>query len=63
MEQAIKWLCELVGDTGDQRWIDWYIFENDYGRKKLESGYDKKLKPITNTDQLWDLIQEGKKQK
>jgi hypothetical protein len=55
----IKLVSELAGDTG--AWIDWYINENDFGRKKYEAGYDGKMKPIKNTRDLLNLIEEGKK--
>jgi hypothetical protein len=55
----IKLVSELAGDTG--AWIDWYINENDFGRKKYEAGYNGKMKPIKNTRDLLNLIEEGKK--
>ena len=55
----IKLVSELAGDTG--AWIDWYINENDFGRKKYEAGYDGKMKQIKSTRDLLDLIEEGKK--
>ena len=55
----IKLVSELAGDTG--AWIEWYIDENDFGRKKHEAGYDGKMKPIKNTMDLLNLIEEGKK--
>lgn len=59
LDDYIKLLSEAVGD--EDMWIDWYVFENDMGGRKLKAGYGGKLKQITNLDQLWDLIQEGKK--
>ena len=55
----IKLVSELAGDTG--AWIEWYIDENDFGRKKYEAGYDGKMKQIKSTRDLLDLIEEGKK--
>ena len=55
----IKAIAELAGDK--DQFIDWYIYENDFGRKKYEAGYDGKMKPIKNTRDLLNLIEEGKK--
>jgi len=58
-EAYVKLVAKLAGDTG--RWIDWYIYENDFGRKKYEAGYDGNLKPIKSTRDLLNLIEKGKK--
>ena len=42
-------------------WVRWYVFDNDFGRKKMRAGHDKKASPITNSGQLYDLIQKDKK--
>jgi hypothetical protein len=57
-EAYVKLIAELAGDA--YRWIDWYIYENDFGRKKYEAGYDGNLKPIKSTRDLLNLIQEEK---
>lgn len=31
----VKQTAKLIGDEGE--WLDWFIFENDYGRKGLEA--------------------------
>ena len=59
LDDYIKLLSEAVGDDSD--WIDWYVFEDEMGKKGMKAGYDGKEKKITNLDQLWGLIQEGKK--
>jgi hypothetical protein len=56
-DSYLKVLSELVGDK--DKWIEWYIFENDCGKKAFEAGYDKKLKPIKTASQLVQLIEEG----
>jgi hypothetical protein len=55
----VAMISKLAGDTNS--WVDWYIYENDFGRKKHEAGYDGKLKPIKSTRDLLNLIEEGKK--
>ena len=52
-------LSEALGD--DEAWVSWYCFDNDFGAKKFEAKYDGKEKPIRNLDDLWRLINEGKK--
>lgn len=34
----IKLVSELAGDS--LGWIDWYVWENDFGKKKLEENVD-----------------------
>ena len=54
MVSYIEMLASAVGD--ESRWIDWYVFENDCGREKMQAGYDGELKPVTNAQELYDLI-------
>ena len=58
-ESYIKLIAKLAGDNG--RWIDWYIYENDFGRRKHEAGYDGNTKPIKSTRDLLNLIEEYKR--
>jgi hypothetical protein len=58
LDDYINLLSEAVGDDSD--WIEWYVFENEMGKKGMEAGYNGKEEKITNLDQLWGLIQEGK---
>lgn len=46
--------CALRDDSG---WIDWYICENDCGKKGLEGGYNGKTKPIRTVDDLLEVIE------
>jgi 23S rRNA pseudoU1915 N3-methylase RlmH len=41
-----------------QEWLEWYIYDNDCGSKKMEAGYDSKLSKITTPRQLAKLIVE-----
>lgn len=59
LDSYIALLSESVGD--DDNWIDWFVWENGFGKKKLQAGYDGKEKKICNVDQLLELIEEGKK--
>ena len=38
---------------------NWYIYDNDCGKRALEAGYDNKLKQIRTVNQLVLLIEEG----
>ena len=58
LDSYIALLSESVGD--DDNWVDWFVWENDFGKKKLKAGYDGKEKKVCNVDQLWELIEEGK---
>ena len=43
----------------DGGWISWYVYENEWGENEYEAGYDKKVKPIKNYEDLYELIQIG----
>jgi hypothetical protein len=58
-EAYIKLVTKLANDK--LNWIEWYIDENDFGRKKYEAGYDGKMRPVKSTRDLLNLIEEGKK--
>ena len=59
LDDHIKLLSKYLGDEGD--WINWYVFDNNYGKKQLEAGYDGKVLKIDRISRLWDLIEESKK--
>ena len=46
--------------TKDISWIDWFIFDNEWGNRGLEAGYDKKA-PIFNLEELYKLLVESQK--
>lgn len=48
-----------MGDSGG--WLEWFFSENDMGAKALAAGYDGDLNPIKTLDDLWRLIEEGRK--
>lgn len=52
--QTVK---DVVGDKDD--WIEWYLYDNDYGKKEFEAGYDSNLKPVKTIDDLLELIELG----
>jgi hypothetical protein len=58
LDDYIRVLSELVGD--DSGWISWYVFDNGFGKKKMEAGYVGHVSKIGHTNQLWNLIQESK---
>lgn len=59
LDDYIKLLSEAVGDADN--WIEWYVFENDMGKKRMKAGYNEEPKRIVTLDQLWDLIQIGRR--
>ena len=55
-------LLELLTNDKDH-WIEWFVYENDFGRKQMEC-YDEHNKSfyINTTDDLYDfLCEESKK--
>jgi len=37
-------------------WVNWYIWENDFGEKAMEAGEKDNLKPIKTIDNLFEVI-------
>lgn len=37
-------------------WVNWYIFENDCGKRMLSAGYNGQEKPIKNIRDLWEVV-------
>lgn len=57
-EYMLDLLEEVLQD--DDKWIEWYIYENDCGDRGFEAGYDGMKKPINSVDDLVELIRESK---
>ena len=49
---------ELLLGSGD--WLAWYSAENEFGARKMQAGYDGKLKKITCFADLYRLIEMGR---
>jgi hypothetical protein len=60
IDTGVETVSALVGDEGE--WLNWYIYENEYGAKKLKAGYNGKLKKVCSVNDLFKLIEEGQKQ-
>lgn len=58
---AVEATAELVEDKSE--WLDWFIFENEWGARELEAGYDNELKPVRTFADLVGLIEKSKKGK
>lgn len=50
----IETTSKLIGD--ESAWLNWFINENGCGAKRLEAGFDGKLKRIGSVDDLLRLI-------
>ena len=48
-------LAELIGDKGG--WLDWFIWENGAGSKKMSAQIGTKMRPICSTSDLVKLLQ------
>ena len=55
---AIDSTAAAIGDDM-HKWLDWFIHENDCGRKGYEAGYEGRIKPIRTIEDLLDLIEQG----
>ena len=58
IDVAILAIASAIGDSTGE-WLDWFIHENDCGRKGYEAGYEGRIKPITTAEYLLDLIEQG----
>ena len=54
---CVEILSLLVDDKDD--WINWYIYDNECGKKEGEAGYDRNLKKICSLEDLVFLIEES----
>ena len=59
LDDHIELLSKYVGDEGN--WLNWHIWDNDFGKGQKLAGYDGKLRKIDRVSRLWDLIEESKK--
>ena len=61
-ELLIKCSSLIARDDGE--WIDWYIYENDYGRKDLKVAFgDDEPVCVKSMEQLFRVIQRHNLQK
>ena len=58
LDDYIRLLSESVGD--EDTWVSWYVFDDDFGGRKLQAGYDGNLITIGSIDILWNLIEHSK---
>jgi hypothetical protein len=56
---SIELVEEIVDDK--EKWIEWFVYENDCGEKELEAGRQDNLKKIKTVDDLLELIEMNKK--
>jgi len=62
LDSYIKLLADYMGGDKDG-WIEWYIWENDMGKQRMEAGYVGKSSRISNPKQLYKLIKQGQERK
>ena len=56
IDVAILAASSAIGDSAGE-WLDWFVHDNDCGRKAHEAGYDNRLRPIRTVEDLLDLIE------
>jgi hypothetical protein len=56
LNTQIDILKTAMNDNNKDSWIDWYIYENDFGKKCLEAGYDNKVRKINTFEDLYNLM-------
>jgi len=56
INEYVNMLADQVGDTAN--WINWFIWENDFGKRGHEAGYDGEMTSIRTIDDLYRLITE-----
>lgn len=56
-------IAKFFGDVeSDQNWLDWYVYDNDCGKKGYKVTIDKTSKKICNIDDLiWAMTGEEEK--
>jgi hypothetical protein len=64
---ALEATASLIGDNCgsvnklNESWLEWFVYDNDCGKRGLAAGYGKKLRPVETPKQLVKLILEGRK--
>lgn len=53
----VKALALLIDDK--YGWLDWFVYDNDFGEKSLNAGLENEMKPIKTLGDLKALIETG----
>lgn len=56
IDQYIQTLSDALDDPCN--WISWYVFETEFGKKKMKAGSGKKLSVIDTPEKLLKLMEE-----
>lgn len=51
----IRLLSENVGDKSE--WIDWFVFENDFGKGGMVAGKEGDMQLVDTVEKLYNLIE------
>lgn len=54
---AAKAVEELINQEGAD-WIEWFIWDNNFGESGFQAGCAENIRPIKSVDDLWDLMNE-----
>lgn len=57
-DSSTRYLAMLAGDKYE--WIEWFIFECEWGEKKMEAGIGECSMVIATASDLWEIMQKEK---
>jgi len=59
LDSCIELISLMLDDTHD--WLNWYIYDNECGKKEFKAGYNGNTKKISCLEDILALIEEGYK--
>ena len=59
VDSCIEFISLMLDDTHE--WLNWYIYDNECGKRGFEAGYYSDVKKISSLDDLFMLIEKGYK--
>jgi hypothetical protein len=60
VDLAIDCVAVAVGDTKEDGWLDWFVYDNSWGEKGYEAGLIGDLRPVRTIADIVDLIEKSK---
>ena len=53
-DALVQAVAMAIGDEG--KWIEWWVWDNDFGRKGLVAGFGEDMRPIESVEDLLWLV-------